>query len=73
VARSRRVTVKTHDLDGKPFEFEATGFLAIAIQHEHDHLQGKLFIDGLTAAERAEIKDELAAIAEKHHPGGVKK
>ena len=72
VSRSRRVTVQTHTLDGKPFEFEATGLLAVAVQHEHDHLQGKLFIDPLSPAERAEIKDELAAIEAKYHPGGVK-
>ncbi len=66
VARSRRVSVKTHGLDGKPFEFEATGLLAIAVQHEYDHLQGRLFIDALSPAERAEIKEDLAAIEAKY-------
>ncbi len=72
VSRSRRVTVQTHGLDGKPFEFEATGLLAVAVQHEHDHLVGKLFTDYLSPAERAEVKDELAEIEAKYHPGGVK-
>jgi len=60
VSRSRRVAVKTHGLDGQPFEFEATGLLAIAIQHEFDHLQGKLFIDSLPPKERDLIRGELA-------------
>ncbi len=68
VGRSKRVTVKTVTLDGEPLEFEATGLLAVAIQHETDHLHGKLFIDLLTPAERAAVKDELDAIVEKYGP-----
>ena len=47
VKRSAKVTVRATDRDGKPFELEAEGLLAVAIQHEHDHLEGVLMIDHL--------------------------
>jgi peptide deformylase len=47
VERAARVKVRALDRDGKPFELEAEGLLAIAIQHEFDHLQGVLMIDHL--------------------------
>jgi peptide deformylase len=66
ISRSRRVTVKTHGLDGKPFEFEADGLLAVAVQHEHDHNQGRLFIDALPSAERAALKPELDTLTARY-------
>ncbi|SDU01902.1 peptide deformylase [Verrucomicrobium sp. GAS474] len=68
VNRSKRVEVKTMTMEGKVLEFEATGLLAVAIQHETDHLHGKLFIDLLSPAERADVKDELDEIVEKYGP-----
>lgn len=47
VERAERVHVKAQDRDGQPFELVAEGLLAIAIQHEYDHLQGVLMIDHL--------------------------
>jgi peptide deformylase len=47
VDRAARVRVKAIDRDGKSFEIEADGLLAVAIQHEYDHLQGILMIDHL--------------------------
>jgi peptide deformylase len=47
VERAAKVRVRALDRDGKPFELEAEGLLAIAIQHEYDHLQGVLMIDHL--------------------------
>jgi peptide deformylase len=47
VDRAARVRVKALDRDGKSFEIEADGLLAVAIQHEYDHLQGILMIDHL--------------------------
>jgi len=47
VERAERVRVRAQDRDGKRFELEAEGLLAIAIQHEYDHLQGVLMIDRL--------------------------
>ena len=52
VDRAERVTVRALDKDGKPFELEADGLLAIAIQHENDHLDGKLMIDHLSVLRR---------------------
>jgi peptide deformylase len=52
VERAERVRVRAHDAKGVPFELEAHGLLAIAIQHEHDHLEGKLMIDHLSLLRR---------------------
>jgi peptide deformylase len=45
IDRAAKVKVRAQDRDGKWFELEAEGLLAVAIQHEYDHLQGKLMID----------------------------
>jgi peptide deformylase len=45
IDRAAKVRVRALDRDGKPFELEAEGLLAVAIQHEYDHLQGVLMID----------------------------
>ena len=52
IDRAEQVTVRALDKDGKPFELEANGLLAIAIQHENDHLDGKLMIDHLSVLRR---------------------
>ena len=52
VDRPSRVTVRALDRDGKPFELEATELLARCVQHEIDHLHGKLFIDYLSFLKR---------------------
>jgi peptide deformylase len=52
IERAERVTVRAIDKDGKPFELEAEGLLAIAIQHENDHLDGELMIDHLSVLRR---------------------
>ncbi len=62
VNRARRVRFKTDTIDGRRLEYEATGLLARAVQHEWDHLQGRLFIDYLTREERDKIKDALEEI-----------
>src|ERR1043166_7194040 len=59
IERAKSVTTRAQNLDGEPIEIEATGFLARAIQHEVDHLNGILFID----RERAE--DELVVLRGK--------
>jgi len=59
VDRAERVTVKALDTDGKEFELEADGLLAICIQHELDHLKGKLFIDYLSPLKRQRIRKKL--------------
>ena len=52
IDRAERVKVRALDQDGEPFEIEADGLLAIAIQHENDHLDGKLMIDHLSVLRR---------------------
>lgn len=52
IERAERVKVKALDRHGQPFELEADGLLAIAIQHENDHLDGKLMIDHLSILRR---------------------
>ncbi|MEM8606315.1 MAG: peptide deformylase [Myxococcota bacterium] len=52
IDRAERVKVRALDRHGEPFELEADGLLAIAIQHENDHLEGKLMIDRLSVLRR---------------------
>lgn len=62
VSRADTIRVKALDLQGKLQEFEAEGLLATCIQHEIDHLDGKLFVDYLSNLKRQRIKKRL----EKH-------
>jgi peptide deformylase len=57
--RSARVVVRALDRKGKPFELEADGLLAVCIQHEMDHLEGKLFVDYLSELKRTRIRKKL--------------
>ena len=59
VSRPTHVRVKALDRDGKPFEIEPDGLLAICIQHEIDHLRGKLYVDYLSPLKRNRIKHKL--------------
>jgi peptide deformylase len=52
IERAQKVRASAQDADGRPFELEAEGLLAIAIQHEYDHLQGILMIDRLGPLKR---------------------
>ena len=56
VERAERIKVRALDTDGKQFEQEAEGLLAVCIQHEMDHLEGKLFVDYLSELKRQRIK-----------------
>lgn len=62
VPRAAEVSVKALDRDGKEFTFEADDLLAICVQHELDHLKGKLFVDYLSPLKRKRIKDKLEKI-----------
>jgi len=53
VQRAAAIRVRALDADGKPFELEADGMLAVCIQHEMDHLIGKVFVDRLSPLKRA--------------------
>ncbi|HYD95106.1 MAG TPA: peptide deformylase [Noviherbaspirillum sp.] len=59
VERPRRVKVRAYDLEGQPFEVEADGLLAVCIQHEMDHLKGKVFVEYLSPLKRNRIKTKL--------------
>jgi peptide deformylase len=52
VWRAERIKVRAQDAKGAPFELEADGFLAVAVQHENDHLNGKLMVDHLSMLRR---------------------
>ena len=59
VERAAEVTVKAQNTEGEWFELKAEGLLAICLQHELDHLVGKLFIDYLSPLKRDRIKKKL--------------
>jgi peptide deformylase len=57
--RAEKVRVRALDYHGKPFELDADGLLAIALQHEHDHLEGILFVDHLSSLKRELIRRRM--------------
>ena len=59
VDRAEKAWVRAHDYHGKPFEIEADGLLAIALQHETDHLDGTLFVDHLSSLKRELIRKRM--------------
>ncbi|MCW8854528.1 MAG: peptide deformylase [Gammaproteobacteria bacterium] len=59
VERAEHIKVKALDKDGHPFELETGDLLAVCIQHEIDHLDGKLFVDYLSALKRNRIRKKL--------------
>ena len=59
VTRAETITVKALGKEGKEFELDAEGLLAVCIQHEMDHLDGKLFVDYLSPLKRQRIKKKL--------------
>jgi len=59
VPRALRVQLKALDRDGQPYELEADGLLAHCIQHEHDHLEGVLFVDYLSPLKRDRIMKKM--------------
>lgn len=59
VKRADRVTVRALDENGQPFTLEAEGFLAVCIQHELDHLRGKVFVEHLSQLKQTRIRAKL--------------
>lgn len=59
VSRSDRIRLAALDREGTPYELEAEGLLAVCIQHECDHLLGKLFVDYLSGLKRQRIRKKL--------------
>jgi peptide deformylase len=60
VPRAERVKVRAYDQNGNPFTLEAQGLLAVCIQHEMDHLQGKVFVEYLSQLKQQRIRARLA-------------
>lgn len=66
VVRPEHIRVQALDREGKPFEITPSGLLAVCIQHEVDHLNGKLFVDHISNLKRDRIRKKL----EKKHREG---
>jgi peptide deformylase len=59
VKRHARVTVRALNRDGQPYEFDAEGLLSVCVQHEMDHLMGKVFVEYLSLLKRDRIKTKM--------------
>ena len=62
VKRAEHIRVKALNREGRSFEFEARDLLAVCVQHEMDHLNGKLFVDYISSLKRQRIKKKLEKI-----------
>jgi peptide deformylase len=71
VVRADWVLVKAQDRQGEPFELRAEGLKAVCIQHEMDHLEGKLFVDYLSGLKRQRIRKKLEKEAKTHTTPGA--
>jgi peptide deformylase len=71
VTRAETIRVRALDRDGKQIEFDADGLLAVCIQHEIDHLDGKLFVDYLSELKRTRIRKKLEK-ERKDRPGSAR-
>jgi peptide deformylase len=69
IERSKSVTVRAQTLEGGTIEIEASGFLARAIQHEGDHLNGILFIDRMNSAAKAALSSRLKRLQKETRRG----
>jgi peptide deformylase len=65
VDRAAVIRVRAYDTEGKPFELTAEGMLAVCIQHEMDHLDGKLFVDYLSELKRERLKKKASKKAKR--------
>jgi peptide deformylase len=69
IERAKSITVRAQNLDGEPIELETTGFLARAIQHEVDHLNGILFIDRMSSAAKTSLSSKLKRLQKETQSG----
>jgi peptide deformylase len=72
VERAARVRVRAQDADGRPLERELDGLAAICLQHEIDHLAGKLFVDYLSGLKRERIRRKLEKERRERASGAAK-
>ncbi|HEY3521873.1 MAG TPA: peptide deformylase [Rhodanobacteraceae bacterium] len=68
VERAEKIRVRAQDTDGKVFELEADGLLAVCVQHEMDHLDGKLFVDYLSPLKREMVRRKLEKARRQAEP-----
>jgi peptide deformylase len=68
VQRHARVTVRALDREGQPFELDAEGLSAVCVQHEMDHLLGKVFVEYLSPLKRDRIRTKLLKKAREEQP-----
>ena len=69
IERAKSITVRAQSLEGEPIENETTGFLARAIQHEVDHLNGILFIDRMSSAAKTSLSSKLKRLQKETQRG----
>jgi len=69
VTRAERIRVRALNRDGEPFELDTDGLLAVCIQHEIDHLDGRLFVDHISSLKRQRIRKKLER--ERRQPSAV--
>ena len=69
IERPQSVLVRAQTLEGEMFQIEASGLLARAIQHEHDHLHGILFIDRMSSAAKAALSSRLKRLQKETNRG----
>ncbi len=72
VERAAKVWVRALDYAGKEFELECEGLLAIAVQHEYDHLQGTLFVDHLSSLKRELIRRRMKKLKADRAAEGIR-
>ncbi len=72
VTRAERIRVRALDRNGKSIEFDADGLLAVCIQHEIDHLDGKLFVDYLSELKRTRIRKKLEKERKDRQPAAAR-
>lgn len=65
VQRAEKITVEALDRDGNKFELETNGLLAVCIQHELDHLKGKLFVDYLSPLKQQRLRKKFEKLAKQ--------
>jgi peptide deformylase len=70
VERHARVTVRALDRDGQPFELEGEGLTAVCVQHEMDHLRGKVFVEYLSGLKRDRIRTKMLKKTRDEQRGG---
>ncbi|MBU0654368.1 MAG: peptide deformylase [Gammaproteobacteria bacterium] len=73
VTRAERIRVRAIDRDGNTYEKDADGLLAVCIQHEMDHLEGKLFVDYLSSLKQQRVRKKMEKWEKEHAKGAARK